>query len=522
MLLPPKATVSARGPSKMLTPRGCFSMKTWSVLLSLAFVFGLAGSVRGDVIVLRADKAAKWQASPLGAFVRVDGRGDSYIRGRIVTRGRPNDFIVHALVASGGSASYDETTDLPVKYEWVKRIKQELDSILDVEAVISNRIRLYGTAEEAFREVIRAIDQGSGVYFFSNPAAQTVPGAPPLLKGWLERVLGEGRLTNQRQTELRQELDALPLALQDRFYPYLSEQSPEDLVTALVEGHARALKYGPPEPQLEIWMQKIAQLVTERVAGADRARSQGATFDSTGPAGIAFRCRSFSARARSTIAALIAAGTPDAQESENTGATTPAWRTDPELPLTGEEVAASAMTFAQDLITPREDADQLVEALVGAAAGTGSAADVAVETLGTLVDREPEGAVDPASGGGVYRAAVKARISDPDPGRARAAQRAMLYAGFGSETELRRAVDDLFRIAVPAKAPVTRDDRLRRDTAILTLLRLRRARGRGDIRALAETIVRQRIAEVQARDASGAGGDGEKEFVRKLGGPGGR
>jgi hypothetical protein len=519
-------------------------------------------AARGDEIDLKSDPDFQKAWTPtLGPFVRtkimkiatktgMTPTNVSYLRGQILNKIDKDRFLFRPYKGSG--TTIEAADPVPVNRRWIFRLKQEVDTDLDLYALLSNRRAIYKSAEDADRELMRAIDGGHGVWMFTTPEGPKQTNAPALLEGSLVRYLSEGPITTPDLYKLaRRKIDEmnarLAQDLQDPFERYATDPSPEDVMTSLVEAYARAMKYGrsPERERFTAFIRDIAWLMNERLAGADAKLAANVKITDPGPGGVAARCRAFALRSRAVLLTLVDAGAGDGIVGSRPRDLP--WPCDPEhpqvnpdaeMPLTGADISASAIALVASLVkppgggdpvcmglvTPREDASRVLASLLRVANGSGQLSDQALIALWQLADEGvapfPDPPKDLPSGArdGTYRGRLVALVAQSDPNKAQTAQKALIFAGVQTKEQAAAAVQDLLKLAIPANPPSNPDQQMQRDTALRTLWYLRRRKTRGtdnaDARAQAAQLVDQRREDIRARAAQNNASPMELEFLK--------
>lgn len=521
-------------------------------VLSSALLF--ASSARADEIDLKPDpKLQSAWAPTLGPYVRtksIPGIGNAapYLRGQIKNRLDKDRFLF--VPYKGVGKAIEAGDPIPVRRTWIARIKHEIDTDLDLYALLSNRRAIYQSVDDADRELMRAVDGGRGVWMFTKPEGAKNGNAPALLEGSLVRYLGQGPISSpdvfklaRRQIE---EMNArLAPDLRDPFERYATDPVPEDVITSLVEAYARAQLYGrsPERERFTAFIRDIAWLMTERLAGADAPTAAGVPLTDPGKGGVCARSRAFALRARAALLTLVEAGAPDGMQGQRPRdlpwPCDPAHKDvnpDPEMPLTGADVSAAAIALTASLVappgggepvtmglvTPREDAQRVIESLLRVSNGSDQLALTARKALWYLADEGvdpypnppkdlPEGARD-----GTYRGRLVALMAQSDPNKARTAQLAVIFAGVTTKDQARRAVEELLKLAIPANAPENADMEMKRQTALRTLWYLRQRKTKTDntgARAEAAALIEARREDIRARAAMHNASPTELEFL---------
>lgn len=251
-------------------------LRTLPVLLGISLILLMASPVFADILWISPAGVTALQSSGL-LKPRPDGKG-FYARGRIIiqrdaadqpTLRSPFKYFMFEPY-KGPNNAYGPARQL--EWAWVSSTQQEIDTIDDLRAILSNRDKQFGNWEAAFKHLMAEIDPNDTIYqsrLKGGRGPQTANSGTLLREGHLSRDLINGRpptLAEMKAYGEKQRArpvgDPLGYSPIDPLYsPSLLD--PRGAITTLVEAIARAEKYGEPEKGFLDAARRVARYICE-------------------------------------------------------------------------------------------------------------------------------------------------------------------------------------------------------------------------------------------------------------------
>lgn len=254
-------------------------------ILAPAIIFAAVLTASGDVIKLSPAGVTALRTTGI-ALPLTDASG-YYIRGRIVVQrdaaGRltlrdPGIFFMFEPMTAANK--YGAARQM--RWSWVASSKQEIDTIEDLRAIVSNRDQKYGGLDAALIEILRQIDQDDSIYHTRSlkPAAGgTGNNSVFVTEGWLTRNLIAGAIPDlaEMQAYIARVQNSLPRTDPMSYRPndplLVQNGGTRETMIELLEAIARAKKYGEPEKGFLAAARRVAAFISDDLYPSEDSHS---------------------------------------------------------------------------------------------------------------------------------------------------------------------------------------------------------------------------------------------------------